>query len=219
LNRASPKHFQAGTRRRAALSRSRARPRRAVPASTSGTTQPHPEVRPFPRSRVPRTGALQGASKSREPRAAPRFALRAPACAARWACRCPRSGGCARPCFEAKPLRRHAGARLFKALSRVTSTRAGHLHKPAAPPCPPRPHARRAAMPAASTSSASTRPAGRSAFPAPHLGPKEAHRPAPCPAPPFPSPDGQPQRATPPRAAEGHHRRLLPTNRAPKSNP
>jgi hypothetical protein len=90
--------------RRAATSRARACPRHAVPASTSGPTQPHPEVRPFPRSRVPRSGALQGASKSREPRAAPRFTLRALARAARRACRCPRSGGCARPCFEAKPL-------------------------------------------------------------------------------------------------------------------
>jgi hypothetical protein len=108
----------------------------------------------------------------------------------------------------------HAGACLFKALSRVT-----HASAPATSTSPPRRHARRAAMPAAWTSSASTRPAGRSAFPAPHLGPKEAHSPAPCPAPPFPSPDGQPQRATPPRSAEGHHRRCFRQFPATKSGP
>jgi hypothetical protein len=61
-------------------------------------------------------------------------------------------------------------------------------------------------MPAARTSSVSTRPAGRSAFPAPRLGPIEAQSPAHCLAPPFSSPDCQPQRALLPRTAESHHR-------------
>jgi hypothetical protein len=86
--------------------------------------------------------------------------------------------------------------------------RAGHLREP-----------RRAAMPAARASSVSTRPAGRSAFPAPRLGPIGAQSPAHCHVPPFSLPDCRPQRAPPPRAAKSPHRRCSRQSPATKSSP
>jgi hypothetical protein len=74
-------------------------------------------------------------------------------------------------------------------------------------------------MPAARASSVAARPAGRSAFPAPRLGPIGSQGLAHCPAPPFSSPNCRPQQAPPLCAAKIPHRcgsRQLP---ATKSGP
>jgi hypothetical protein len=93
------------------------------------------------------------------------------------------------------------------------------LFKGPPPPCPRVARRRWSTMPAARASSVSARPAGRSALPAPRLGPKRAQGPVHCPAPPFSSPGCRPQRAPLARATESPHRRGSRQLPATKSGP
>jgi hypothetical protein len=122
---------RAGTRRRA-RSCLPARAARCTAALASGPPSCILRSRAIPRFRTPRSGALRGALKSREPRATSMFALRPLARAARRACRRPRSGTCAHPCFEAKPPRLARLSSPIKGPEPLTRAHAGP--SPRAPP-------------------------------------------------------------------------------------